>query len=170
MNIGYLAGLLAAVATARPLPEIEQSRPTPTVKPADYSLSIKTKLGDLKAGSEIKLEIVQTNVSSHPIEWSRISKGRESIEAQYRVYIYDEKGNLAPETDYGRHLMAGDILWSGSDYMITLKPGESQTDEIRLNKLYVLNPGKYTVQIEPAAHSPDTTRVRSNILPLIVTK
>jgi len=97
-------------------------------------------------------------------------KGREGIDAHYRTYVRDEKGNLAPETERGRQLAAGNVFFMGSASTVTLQPGDSQTDEITLNKLYVLDPGKYTVQVEPCCTAPGVAPVRSNTITVTVTK
>jgi len=147
-TLSFLLVLASAMLGALASPASADEHP-------DYSLRIRAKQGDANAGSEVRIEVVQTIIADHQVEVPVVSKRLDQIDLFYKTYVYDENGNLAPETKYGRRVRTGrddpgettiDVFSAATRY---LQPGESKTDEILLNKLYDLSkPGKYTVHVE----------------------
>jgi len=144
--------------------------PTP-----DYSLTIRAIPAEAKAGTAINLSIAWKNLSDRSFRVAQEYKNPKRVDEAYRTYVRDEKGNLAPETAWGREIRTGKsegppTLQTGAAYRYDLEPGEVFTQSILLNRLYDLSqPGKYTVQVE---HLDPQTKlaVKSNVIELSVTK
>jgi hypothetical protein len=74
----------------------------------------------------------------------------------YKIYVFDDKGALAPLTDRGAFFVTGReppdgkvvYMLGGSPAFAELDPGESKKSDAVINDLYNLSPGKYTVQVE----------------------
>lgn len=107
------------------------------------SLSISGPQQAVKIGSEIKVRTNLTNVTNHVITL------HDRVPAcDYPLEVRDESGNLAPETDYRRHLNCNARFNESRNILVTLKPHESREDEIIINQLFQLNsPGNYSVQV-----------------------
>ena len=73
-----------------------------------YSLSINTAQNVVKAGSEIRVHIVETNISDGPVLWEGASTDlARGGEINYKVYVFDDKGALAPQTEWGAYMVSG---------------------------------------------------------------
>jgi len=107
------------------------------------ALSISAPEQVVQIGSELKIRTILTNVTSHVITL------HDRIPAcDYRVQVLDDKGNLAPETDYQRQLKCNARFTESRNVLVTLKPQESRQEEILITRLFELNsPGKYSVQV-----------------------
>lgn len=172
--------LVIAIASLAPV-LAQDTQPTTIVKDQrfEFALSIRAKATSFKAGSEIRIQVVQTNTSNRPISF----QGRgspEDTEVGYRTYIRDEKGRLLPETKLGRIIRTGKdedappnttvVFTSNGGVLRDLQPTESSVGEIILNRLYNLErPGVYTVQVEPR-WEPGVPAPKSNIITLTITK
>jgi hypothetical protein len=120
----------------------------------DYSLSIRAKQAETRVGSQVTIEVVQTNMSDHQLTTSAGS-GPDEAAVFYKTYVYGGDGALAPETKFGRRVRTekddpGETtVIVGEALLRYLQPGGSLRDEITLNRLYDLSkPGKYTVQVQ----------------------
>jgi hypothetical protein len=126
-----------------------------TAKPP-FSLTLVAENATLKAGSPVMVKVTMKNESEH-----NISVYTEGTSDQggfvYKADVWDEKGSTAPETKFGRSIQGHDtpedlrrepyvIVTSGGEGI--LAPGQTQSDQVNLNKLYELSrPGKYTIQL-----------------------
>lgn len=109
----------------------------------------------VKVGDKIRLFVDRVNISGQPILVGEELKNRRAADSKYRVQVRGEKGELAPETKWGRRVRTGkkdsgdpETVEVGSYHERYVQPGESYTDGIELDGQYELNqPGKYTAQI-----------------------
>jgi hypothetical protein len=105
----------------------------------------------VKAGSEVKVEIVLKNTSDRELTVGRTNAVSQA-ECHYLIEVRDNQGQPAPDTEFGRRIMGREtkkrvILYWGDAYF-TLKPNETLEDEAVASKLYDLSrPGKYIVQV-----------------------
>jgi hypothetical protein len=110
-----------------------------------YALTIRARQPESKAGcSEIWVEVAFKNISDRDIEITPrlaylVSAGH--AKSFYASDVRDEKGNSVPETELGRKIGKGDALCIGSawealgeQHYAPLRPGESRTNQIHLNK------------------------------------
>src|SRR5579872_5811171 len=103
MNLKFLAVLTFVFAAARvPAPAGPQAPRDLSNDPSEFTLKISSKQADARAGSEVRIEVVLQNVSDHPISLLKQTKRNDEGDRCYRTYVRDDKGNLAPETKYGR--------------------------------------------------------------------
>lgn len=175
---------------------IAQAQPAKPAKPA-FSLRISAAQNVIKAGSELRLTIVATNISDHDISLLR-GKGEAEGEFNYMIDARNDKGSAPSRTKYGNQLQGKDVsepkdsaqaknaetqpagndagpqtfqetVIVSSDVLLTIQPGETLTDVIIVNKLFDLSqPGKYSIQAQRA--DPDSKMVvKSNIITVTVT-
>jgi len=145
-----------------------QERAYKAPRAVEHSLTIRCRQNQVKAGSDISVEVVETNTSLHEIDTVFITKPPGLGELLYRAYVRNEKGDLVPETEYGREIRTGEVAVGSSSFLGSLKPGQSKIDTLILNKLYDLSqPGKYTVQVEGGDAKAGT---KSNTITVVVTK
>jgi hypothetical protein len=113
-----------------------------------FSLTISTPQEIVKAGSEVRVDVVLRNTSDHEITLLR-SPGTGRGELEFESDVLGEKGNLASQTKYGQQLKKSGLnAVEGSRIMFRLQPGETYEDSMSLNKLYDLSkPGKYKIQL-----------------------
>jgi hypothetical protein len=131
------------------------------------SLSIAAPEQTVQIGSELKIKTTLTNLTNHVITL------RDRIRAcDYPVQVRDETGNLAPETDYQRHLKCNARFTESRNILVVLKPQESRQDEIIINQLFDLSvPGTYSVQASrtiPKELGPEP--IKSNTITISITK
>jgi hypothetical protein len=148
-------------------------------QPKQPAFSITINAPDvISAGSEPKLSIVLKNTSDHEIMLGR-SVQPDQGELHHDVEVRDDKGDLAPETEYHRKIKGRLPTIPGkappppnvsSVIFIPMKPGETRKDDLTLSKLYDLGkPGKYTIQL--SRFDEDTKAVvKSNTITVNVTK
>jgi len=148
-------------------------------QPKQPAFSIAISAPDLiSAGSEPKLSIVLKNTSDHEIMLGR-SVQPDHGELHHDVEVRDDKGDLAPETEYHRKIKGRLPATPGkappppnvwSDILTSIKPGETRNDDLTISKLYDLSkPGKYTIQV--SRFDEDTKAVvKSNTITVNVTK
>jgi hypothetical protein len=148
-------------------------------QPKQPAFSIAISAPDvISAGSEPKLSIVLKNTSDHEIMLGRsVQPGHGEL--HHDVEVRDDKGDLAPETEYHRKIKGRLSATPGkappppnvrSDIFIPMKPGETRNDDLTISKLYDLSkPGKYTIQV--SRFDEDTKGVvKSNTITVSVTK
>jgi len=128
----------------------------PAVPGADtaFSIVITGPQKPVKAGSEVKVEIVLKNTSGRELTIGRTNAVSQA-EFHYLIEVRDDQGHPAPDTEYGRRIMGREtkkrtILY-GSDAFLTLKPNGTLEDEAVASKLYDLSrPGKCLIQVSRA--------------------
>jgi len=130
-------------------PFIAVCQPASGKSEAPYGLTIRAKQREYKIGSSVRIEIIRKNISGHDIE--RFETGAGQAQFLYTVTARDANGVSAPESELGKAIKAGDAYRVGSSYaglpLGTLKPGEFETDEIVLDRLFDLTTGRYTVRV-----------------------
>jgi hypothetical protein len=113
-----------------------------------FTLKLSASSEDVKAGSQVRIEIIFTNTSDQEIHLSRPPGDVPEAAYSYAFEVRDEKGELVPETRYGRPFKDGTARIRGSWAGWTLKPGESLKEASILNQLFDLSlPGRYTVRV-----------------------
>jgi hypothetical protein len=133
---------------------------------------IRSRQNNFKVGGEIRIEVTWTNTSDKPVLAARVIP---TAETKYKVYVEDDKGNLAGETTLGRRLRTGKGEQGQETVTVfetapirSVQPGESVSEEIVLNKLYDLSrPGKYTVRVQSQADQDGSAK--SNTLTITLT-
>jgi hypothetical protein len=115
----------------------------------------------VKAGAEVRLDIVLTNVSAEKIVIA------ECVEPNYQIEVYDNEGKPLPrlrdcvpkqDPDYPgwTTLCPGDvttllapICLQQNQILKPLRPQEALEEQTVVNTLYDLSrPGKYTIQVQ----------------------
>src|SRR4030081_609007 len=71
---------------------------------ATLSLTITALQNRVKAGSEVRVEIVVTNISKREIVVSRSNGEGEAEISGYAAEVQDGKGNPIPETKYSQEI------------------------------------------------------------------
>jgi hypothetical protein len=139
----------------------------PLVAEQPYSLTISLTEKTVQIGSQITVKTTLTNTSK-----SVVTFFDANTNCDYLTEVRDDKHNLAPETDYKRKLQCGEGRDTGANKLVTLKPLESQMDEIIIRQLYDLDqPGDYTIQVTRMFPKHAGIRgVSSNLLRVTVTK
>jgi hypothetical protein len=109
-----------------------------------FSLTIRPVHDVATAGSQIRLQVVLTNTSDHDIGILK-----SAPESDYIVDVRDSRGNVAPDTDFGRKQKdPATVKVSVATPMYSLKPGESLRDEIQIERLYKISSlGRYNIQV-----------------------
>jgi hypothetical protein len=142
---------------------------------ARYSLEIKASHLEAKAGSELNVRIVLSNLSDKDLLIYTSGLG----ERDYTIRVLDKDGQEPPETRYFRAVRGKDtsdpvskteLVIVGGGGFHGVRPGEVFDLTVDLNKLYFLKPGKYTVQVG-MEHFADVSKtpVESNKITVIVT-
>lgn len=92
------------------------------------------------------IRVSTTNDSDHRITYHNTQRN-----CDYSVKIATTSGARTPETPFKRQLNCGggQLKITGRDIAVTLKPHESDEEEIEITELYDTSlPGAYTVQVE----------------------
>jgi hypothetical protein len=169
MRIPIVFLILATLVTG-PVTGPAQARPA-----ASFSLTITALQNPVKAGSEVRIEIVVTNISNREITVSRSNGEGQAELSGYTAEIRDRKGNLISETKYGRELKAeggtpeAPTVTVTNDILFPLQPGKKLKDMLIVSKLRdTSQPGIYSVQVQRT--DPDTgILVKSNTVTVTVT-
>lgn len=148
----------------------------PTASPGGgvpFSVVITGPQKPVKAGSEVKIEIVLRNTSDREITVGRTLVSQ--AEFHYLIEVRDSQGHPAPDTEYGRRIMGREtgkrtIMYSSGDAFFTLKPNDTLDDEAVVTKLYDLSQtGKYFIQVTRSPlEKVDNGRIKSNIITITV--
>jgi hypothetical protein len=151
-----------------------QSSPQSHVDHHAISVAISAASDVVKLGSELRINVVVTNIASSK-RILRRSSGKAEGEFINTVFVRDDHGNIQTKTKY-HHVLKGENTGNGpqdvirrSMISVPVEPGESVAEQIIVNKLYDLSkPGKYTIQVEH--EDPDTkTNVKSNTIIVTIT-
>jgi len=150
---------------------------------APFSITISAAPDVVRAGSDVRLNIMFTNTSEHEIRLITVVGGKEFFNL---VQVLSDRGAAVPTTRHGRDLMGvsstPEVLpqrrsyfprdFSGGLSLIgsPIAPGKTRDDDIVVSALYDLSrPGKYTVQVN---RFDETTNafVKSNKITITVTE
>jgi hypothetical protein len=137
-----------------------------------FSVAISVAADVFKVDAEPTLKIVMANTSDHHIKLPDIQGNEGHI---YRVNILDSQGK--PALQVNSRTLHGEngrpvrhIYMGGNATTVDLDPGQTVTDECRLDKRYDLTkPGKYTIQAS-RYDSETKTWVKSNTITVTVTQ
>lgn len=130
--IGLLASVFAATLLSADL------------KPA-LSVVISPLSQTVKSGADVRLNVTLTNTSGHELSFFDRNPA-----CDYPIKIRDSSGNQPPEAaaQHQSHCDAKFLLTPGRNILITLKPGESSSEEITVSSYYDLRRADtYTVQV-----------------------
>ena len=119
----------------------------------------------VKSRSKIVVKVSTTNTSDHTIIYHDTSRN-----CDYSVTVLTAAGTSAQETTTKRDLVCAsdELRITGRNIVVTLKPGESNDDQLELTHLYVMStPGEYAVHVERTF--PNIGHVRSNTISVKVT-
>lgn len=122
------------------------------------SLKLTALEPNIKAGGNVIVRVTATNESNQTITYHNTSPF-----CNYSFKVLTGAGAPAPETNLKKHLICnGPLHITGRDIVITLKPGESDSEDLRLTELYDLSqPGEYSVQVTRIF--PEIGAVTSNV-------
>ncbi|PYX10063.1 MAG: hypothetical protein DMG88_03995 [Acidobacteria bacterium] len=142
---------------------------------ASFSLTITALQNPVKAGSEVRIEMVVTNISNREITVSRSNGEGQAEFSGYTAEVRDRKGNLSSETKYGRGLKGeggtpeAPTVTVTNDILFPLQPGKKLKDMLIVSRLWDMSqPGVYSIQVQRT--DPDTgILVRSNSVTVTVT-
>ena len=129
-----------------------------------FTLTINALHTSVKSGSEVKVKITLTNISSQQITLTDASEI-----CDYDVDVHKSDGSPAQDTERKRRLSCGEI--SGKNEIVTLKPDQSKQYEIAVSELSVMTePGDYSVQVmRKTPKELGGTVVKSNVITVTVT-
>jgi hypothetical protein len=109
------------------------------------SLSFKLAVLDPAVAGSIEVRVTTTNESDHPITYYNTNL------CNYSFKIVTATGTVVPETEERKRLNCGSqggIEISGRRILVTLKPGESSSEDLRLpNYNDISQPGEYSVRL-----------------------
>jgi hypothetical protein len=132
-----------------------------------FTITINAHQENVRPGEEIRVHIVLTNVSDQPLV-VLMSPNPAEAELHYTVFVHDQSGKNASETDYGRRIRLRQLI--GSDAATVLKPGEKLEELTVLTKVFDLSaPGEYEVQLSrPVSEDSKDGIVKSNKITVAV--
>jgi hypothetical protein len=121
-----------------------------------FTFDISVAQDAFKVGSQIVVKIQLKNTSDHDI--TRTSLPHWDTEGEligFRPIVRDAQGKEPPLTKWGRTALLRPplddheaVLVLNAVGPVAMHPGEILKTEIRLNALYDLVPGKYTIQVQ----------------------
>jgi hypothetical protein len=130
-----------------------------------FSLKISMQRDVIKSGSNVELEIAQTNTSKVEIPIAQhVGEG----ERNFQLIVLDCNGERAEETAWGRKVRENKVKIDISVVLGTLEPGDTFRDSAWLNRSFALRPGKYTVQVQKTDFVSNAI-VKSNMLSFTIT-
>jgi len=149
------------------------ARPTLAEAPT-IAIRLAAREPNGKAGQAMVVRVTTVNESDHPISYENTSPY-----CNYRFKVLTAAGAPAPQSDLqqrmtdcsGGHLPPGGV-WvpgtTGRDIFVTLKPGESGSEDLNIAEVYDLSqPGNYTVQVDRTF--PGIGHFTSNVITVTVT-
>jgi hypothetical protein len=167
MRIVLILLLLATILVA-PIRGTAQSK-----KPA-FSIMITTSKNVVTAGSEVRVELIVTNISNQVVTLAR-ENSLNNGELSNSIEVRDDMGTSVHRTNLVRAAKSNE---SSKDEMsipvyssvtISLKPGETLKDGIFVTQLFDLSqPGRYTILVLRKDETSNTI-VKSNTITLTVT-
>jgi hypothetical protein len=133
---------------------------------ASFSLVIDTADKNVKAGSEIQIDIVLTNASDHRVVV--VKSGPNAEISGNLIVMRGSSGRVPPFTKQGRATLGREEGMVGSSVQASLEPGQGTREQAWLHQLFELAPDTYTVFVERKDR--DTGAVaRSNSITITVT-
>jgi len=131
------------------------------------SLKVTALDASVKGGAKIMIRVTTSNESDHPITYHNTS-----TYCDYSVKVLTSAGALAPETPFKKQMgdcSGGELRITGRNIVVTLKPGESNSEQIEITELYNMTAsGEYSVQVERIFS--DIGHFRSNAVSVRVTQ
>lgn len=136
--------------------QIAQAQNAPSTSPDQpaYSLTIRTKQSEVKAGKPINVDVTLTNITPDKTLSIPIDRG-ENIGLTYDFRVDDSQGAEAPSTPYLRALKNNrkpddpDVQIIFDVRVWTVPPGKSMTNRMDITRLFEIDvPGTYTVWVE----------------------
>ena|SRR2546428_606902 len=162
-----VATLVTAVGAGAPCALAKSRKP-------DISIVLSTPLQSISVGSEVRIDVVTTNVSHHAVPHTT-GPGVPGHDDLITVEVRDGRGDSVLEKEPDQSSCNGRAgckiirLKLGSQVMHLLAPGETFRDQIVVSDLYDLSrPGEYTIR----ARRPDeATKIpaTSNTIRITVT-
>jgi hypothetical protein len=179
----FLRSLLLAVVLAGTFFACAAQETAPT-----FTILITTKPGTFKSGSELRVNVLLTNISDHPIELYVDKRGAAELEG-YLIEVRDIQGRLqrtsryywslgrrggsrlrvpkGSEHDYSDGEEEG--LAPGSFGYVNPYPGKTNDAWFDVSKVYgPLPPGKYTIQVQRTDEESKVV-VKSNMITVNIT-
>lgn len=126
----------------------------------DVSLKVTALNAFVKGGAKIMIRVATSNESDHPITYHNTSPY-----CDYSVRVLTSAGAMAPETPFKKQMdcSGGELRVTGRNIVVTLKPGEFNSEEIEITEVYDMKaPSEYTVQVERVF--PEIGPFRSNVV------
>ncbi len=143
---------------------------------SSIAIAISTPQTEVSAGSDITLSVVLTNISGQDLGITFDNGARGEFD--YTISVLDGKGREPSETKYYRAATgknasdpgeATTLVVAPSSGLRLLKPGGTFKSSIILRKLYDLQIGKYTIQVE-RIDAKSQTMVKSNMITVVVSR
>jgi hypothetical protein len=131
---------------------------------SELSLNIKAPEPIIKSGTHLVIIATVVNKSQHDVTYHNTNL------CDYDIRVTAGGGISATETPLKREMdcSGGTLRITGRDIVITLKPGESNSEEIRVAQQFDLSaPGRYSVQVD--RNFPQIGKVESNVVGVTVT-
>ena len=145
LSCGLLLFLLFGTL-AVPWPATSAASQTAMLGSPGFSITISTSDATIKSGTELIVTLMISNISNHAINL-------DLDEADYRVEVRDEHGELAKPAQNGRTLADSDSQFTApkdkSFLTIPMQTGETTKAQINVSQLFDLSwPGKYTISVQ----------------------
>jgi len=144
-----------------------QSSPPNQNADLGFSIAISTSQQTVKIGSDIVVEIGLTNRSGKTIKmyWTDNGLARDG---DYTIMVLDETGKMPPRTWAGRNVIDQLGVIAGSFHLPNrdVKDGETLKHKLEIARFFVLQPGKYTIQLQ---RGEGEKAVKSNTIIITVT-
>jgi hypothetical protein len=125
---------------------------------------IATAPAKIRAGSNVVIQVATTNDSNKIVSYHNTNL------CDYSIQVRTSAGTSAPETSSKRQLdcSGGQIKITGRNILVSLKPGESHTENIRVSEMYDMSAiGEYSIQVERTF--PGIGHFASNVVKIEVT-
>jgi hypothetical protein len=121
---------------------------------AQFSITINTPQAKLKAGSEVRISVVVTNLTDQYITFGHAKGG--AGEFDFDIDMRNSAGLVPDESEYYRAVLSKQdpnrptTMVVLPNYLLHgIEPRGTLTEPIELDKLYDLSkPDKYTIQVE----------------------
>ena len=110
------------------------------------SLTLTALESSAKVGQGVIVRVTIVNESNQPVTYYNTS-----TYCNYSLKVLTSAGTPAPETDFKKGLScgSGQLEITGRRILVTLKPGESSAEDIRVSEQYDLSqPGQYSIQVD----------------------
>jgi hypothetical protein len=114
---------------------------------AKLSLGLSALTPNTSVGQGVVVRVTVTNSSDRAQTYHNTSR-----DCDYLFTVTDSSRTPVPETDQRKNSNCDSdglkVIMTGRNITVTLKPGESDSEDIRLSDLFLITvPGTYTVQV-----------------------